>query len=310
MLISVFKSNQTIVNGLTALLFAFFCTLTFFFGAGLNPNITTGFRFLDFILLFFLVTGQAIYLNYIVNNYKLTRVDSHLTSLVFVLLNSVFLWFFELNWAVIANTFVVMALHQLFRLYGTKNHFSIIFNTGLLIGMAGMIYFPMALYMLVFCMFLIYTTTPTWRDFVIAFIGFFVPTAYYIIYQIIVKTGLIINYNTDVQHLFAVSWETLAPVHQLQLLGWAIVFVFALIYLLATIGSSVIKKRKLLMMTLLMLVVGLNSLWLNQYDFSATLLIISIPISIIMAIFFQNIKKIWLAEIIFLCLLIVLILGY
>ena len=310
MLIGVFKSNQKLINGLTVLLLSLLWIPAFFLDNGTHGLISTGVWWLDLFLMIFLLACQSIYLNYLASEYKLVKDNSHLTSLIYVILNSCFLWFFELNAVVIANTFVLIALHQLFRIYGTKNHFSLSFGTGLLLGLAGLIYFPMFAYFILLWAFLIYTTTPTWRDFFVSLIGLSLPIVYYIVYKFVFGDLLMLNLSDYLNQIFVINWETFTAFNQLFLIGLLLIFGFALLKLVAVINSSVVKTSKLLIMAVLMLVLGFGSLFLNQYDFLATFLMTSIPVAIIIANFFQNLKKVWLAEVLFLCLMILMILGY
>lgn len=310
MLIGLFKSNQKIINGLTILLVLLLWIPSFFSDNEVYGLTFTGMRWLDLLLMLSLIICQAIYLNFIVSEYKLVKDNSHLTSLIYVILNSCFLWFFELNTVVIANTVVLMALHQLQRVYGTTNNFSISFGAGLLVGIAGLIYPPMFIYFILLWAFLIYTTTPTWRDFVVSLLGFCVPLVYYIVYKFVFDDLTSINIADYLSQIFVVSWGSFTLFNQLFLIGLFLVLVFSLLNLVVTISNSGVKTSRLLVMIALMFVLGLGGLFLNKYDFLATFLMVSIPVAIIVANFFQNLKKLWLAEILFLFLMVTMILGY
>ncbi len=89
-----------------------------------------------------------------------------------------------------------------------------------------------------------------------------------------------------------------------------IVTIMGMLNLFVTISNSIVKIRKMLVVVLLMLILGLLTMFLNKFDFIATLIVISIPLSIIVANFFQNIKRPWLAELLFSSLLVSVLLGY
>jgi hypothetical protein len=283
MLVRVFKSNQKIINGVTVLLLLLLWVPSFFSDAESLGIVSTGLRWLDLLLMMCLVICQAVYLNFIVSEYKLVKDNSHLTSLIYAILNSCFLWFFELNAVVISNTVVLLALHQLFRVYGTKNHFSISFGAGLLLGIAGLIYAPMFIYFILLWAFLVYTTTPSWRDFVVSLLGFCTPIVYYIVYEFVFGDLSIFSVDNYSNQTFIVSWENFTMLNQLFLIGLLFVLGAAILNLFATIGKSGVKISRLLVMVLLMLILGFGSLFLNQYDFLATFLVLSIPLAIIIA---------------------------
>ena len=97
MLIGVFKSNQKIINGVTVLLLSLLWIPAFFLDADLYGFSLTGLRWMDLVLMIFILACQAIYLNYLVSEYKLVKDNCHLTSLVFVILNSCYILMFEFN---------------------------------------------------------------------------------------------------------------------------------------------------------------------------------------------------------------------
>lgn len=309
MLIKVFKSNQKIINVLTVLLLLLLWIPAFFSNTVSLGLVSTGLRWLDLFLMMCLVICQAVYLNFVVSTYKLVKDNSHLTSLIYAILNSCFLWFFELNVVVLSNTVVLLVLYQLFRLYGTKNQFSISFGVGLLLGIAGLIYTPMFIYFILVWVFLAYTSTPSWRDFMVPLIGFCTPLVYYLVYKFIFDDLSTLSINEYLNQTFIVSWESFNSSNWFFFIGLLIVLVLALFNLFVTSRSGV-KTSRLLVMVLLMFILGLGSLFLNRYDFLATFLVISIPVAIIIANFFQNMKKVWLAEILFLYLLVTMVMGY
>jgi len=310
MLIRVFKSNQKIINVLTVLLLLLLWIPAFFSNTVSLGIVSTGLRWLDLFLMMCLVMCQAVYLNFVMSTYKLVKDNSHLTSLIYAILNSCFLWFFEFNVVVLSNTVVLLALHQLFRVYGTKNQFSISFGAGFLLGIAGLIYTPMFIYFILVWIFLVYTTTPSWRDFIVPLIGFCTPLVYSIVYKFISGDLSTLNVNDYLNQTFIVSWESFTPSNWFFFIGLLIVLGLALFNLFVTISKSGVKTSRLLVMVLLMFVLGFGSLFLNRYDFLATFLVLSIPMAIIIANFFQNMKKVWLAEILFFYLLVTMVLGY
>ena len=285
MLIKVFKSNQKIINVLTVLLLLLLWIPAFFSNTVSLGLVSTGLRWLDLFLMMCLVICQAVYLNFVVSTYKLVKDNSHLTSLIYAILNSCFLWFFELNVVVLSNTVVLLVLYQLFRLYGIKNQFSISFGVGLLLGIAGLIYTPMFIYFILVWVFLAYTSTPSWRDFMVPLIGFCTPLVYYLVYKFIFDDLSTLSINEYLNQTFIVSWESFNSSNWFFFIGLLIVLVLALFNLFVTSRSGV-KTSRLLVMVLLMFILGLGSLFLNRYDFLATFLVISIPVAIIIANFF------------------------
>lgn len=310
MLIGVFKSNQKVINGLAVLVLILLWIPAFFSDTTPIGLISAGLRWLDLVLLVFLLSFQAIYLNFIASEYKLVKDNSHLTSLIYVVLNSCFVQFFEFNTVVLANLFVLIALHQLYRLYGSKNNFSISFGAGLLIGLAGLLHFPMFVYFFLLWFVLIYTTTPNWRDFIVSLIGVILPVIYFVSYSFVMEDYSLISINHYINKTFVLSWENVTIYNQLYILGLILVLAIAIFSLFITLGREVVKTSKMLIVVMFMFAIGLISLFLNEYDFLATFLMLTVPLSIIIANFFQSLKKIWIAETMFFYLLVTMVLGY
>jgi hypothetical protein len=173
-----------------------------------------------------------------------------------------------------------------------------------------MIYFPSVVYFLLIWAVLIYMTTPVWRDFAVSLIGFVLPLIYYVTYFFVFKDLSELVFLTEHTKIFDFSFN--------ELLIWNKVFLFTLaslalvagFKLLASAGKSVARVRKMLIVVLLYCLTSIIALFLNQFDIIATLLLMTIPLSIMFANFFQHIKKTWLAETLFFVFIVVIALGY
>ncbi len=312
MLIGVFKSNQKILGVGVVLLTALFWLPSFFIEpeAEIVNAVLTGFRWLDLFISIVLISAQAVYLNIIVNEYKLVDDNTHLTSLVFVILNSSFLMLFNLNQVLIANTFVLFGMHQLLKLYDTRGGFALVFNAGFLMSMATVIYFPNAIFLLLLFVGLLYMFSPKWRDFLIALIGFSIPVIYMVSYHFVFGDGSSFELKDYVIKVFNIEWSNLTS------FGRTLCFIILGLVLLAFMRVSTnmnrggLRARKMLVVIFLMSFFGLGSLFFNGLDSLATFVVLTIPLSIIVANFFQSIKKKWLAELVFTVLLTGVIANY
>jgi hypothetical protein len=312
MLIGVFKSNQKLVNVVTLLLTIVLWLPVFFIDSKIESfsTITTGFKWLDVIIGILIITGQSIYLNVVVGQYKLIKDNSHLTSLMFVLLNSCFLYLLNLNQIIIANTFIIIAFHQILKLYNVKNSYALMFNASLLIAIATLVYFPNILYFLLLWVALIYNTTPKWRDFVISLIGLSIPILYFATYKFVFSNTL--NYSIDnyLINIYNAYWSDFQISSKIFFLILCLIVIMSFVSIFSSLNRSVLRVRKSLIIVVLMAVIGLSTLVLNQFDYIATLLVVSIPFSITVAIFFQELRKKWIAEILFLIFIGSLFFGY
>jgi hypothetical protein len=312
MLLRVFKSNEKLINGLILLL-PIFLALPFFFKSeqiDLLLVLSTGFKGLDISLVILLIAFQAIYLNSIVNSYKLVADNSHLTSLMFVVLNCSFLELFNLNLVLIGNTFVLLGIHQLLRLYDRKGGFALLFNAGFFISVALVIYFPNVVFLLFLWTGVLYMMSAKWRDFVITLIGFSVPIAYLLSYKFVVGDLSFFELGVDGIAIFNFSWGQLSVLGKILLSCILLTVFMAFMRVASSMNRGTIRTRKMFVIIFLMCLFGLLTLSLNGVDYLATFIVLTVPLSILMAKFFQQIKKQWLGELLFMTLLFLLIGNY
>jgi hypothetical protein len=312
MLIGVFKSNQRILSIVAVVLFAVLWSgLTLL---GLSNELTSSFAFgikwLDVFIGILLVSFQAIFLNYVVNESKLVNANTNLPSLMIVIVSSASIFIQEFNQILLANTLILLVFHQLLNLYNVNNKLSILFNTGLLVGISSLIYMPSLVFLPFIWLVLIYMTTPVWRDFAISLIGWALPIIYFVSYYYVVK---------DLEDLVLIQSEVRLFDKELgSYLFWNKVFFVLLIgfismgvfSLLKTSSRGTVRVRKMIVVVILWLGVAGTSIFLNKGDVVATILVAVVPLSIVLASMFQTIKRVWIAETLFVCLVAVILLGY
>ena len=123
----------------------------------------------------FLLLFQAIQINRLVSLNRLTSENSLFPGVFYLLLISCTIEFVPLQPQLIANTFIIMMLLDVFR--QTRNiqlHLDM-FNVGLWIGLASLFYFPYILFVLIGIIGVIYLRTYKWVDTMRAILGILVP---------------------------------------------------------------------------------------------------------------------------------------
>ena len=101
----------------------------------ISPHSTTG-----FVIGTILVFLQAVTLNVIVGKYRIANEISLLPGMFFVLLSSAFSEFLYLSPLILANTFYIIVLMELFSTYRKYSAAGAIFNIGLWVGVASLFY--------------------------------------------------------------------------------------------------------------------------------------------------------------------------
>lgn len=104
------------------------------------------------ILCFLLLYIQALMINYLINEQRMTLRQTYLPAMSFLLITSLFPEWNFLSSPLMASFFIILSFILLFRLYNVEVASGSIFNIGLLLGIASFIYFPSVAYAL--CIFL------------------------------------------------------------------------------------------------------------------------------------------------------------
>lgn len=314
MLVGIFKSNQRIISvfiiGLTILLWIPSLMLEasevipnrhFLFD--FSPYLLKEIKWLGDLLFILMIGGQGIYINYIVNKYKLLKNETHLTALIFVVINTGLYSIEFLNPVIISNTFVLLVLHQLFRMYNLHSAYSLLFNVGLLISIACLVYFPIIVLFPLVWLVLMYTRKPVWRDFVISLMGFLLPFIFIAAYYYLADKKLELDFLEIQQPYFSLTGNDFLEENKIYFFVVGGIALYSVFSFFREMAHNITRIRKRLMVVLWLLGVVLFSLMLNSSDYSAVYLLITIPLSIIMTTLFQGIKKSWWAELLFLILL-------
>jgi hypothetical protein len=318
MLLQIFKSNQTIVGLIVVLLSVLLWIPGFFVSQALilesgavafnGVNFLFEPRWLNVLLTSLLISGQAIFLNSIINSHKVLKSNTFLVALFYVLINGSAFVLFSLNLILIVNTFILLMLHQLFLLYNASQANGTLFNLGLFVGVASVLYHPLIVLfpLTIFC--IAYIRTPKGKDFLILIIGFLVPFFYWVTYLYLTNHLVTTIDNYFLYHRDAVDKGIAFNNYFLYVLG--ILTLAAFFNLITTLGRKVVKTRKLLITVLLLIIVSATTFLFKSQDFRATYLLLSVPIAILLAHFFLDMKRKMLAELMFVVLLVSLVLGY
>ncbi|MBL4667717.1 MAG: hypothetical protein JKY30_00435 [Flavobacteriales bacterium] len=315
MLIGVFKSNQKVVSVLVIILSIFLWIPSFWLDTNevlkinnlpfyLNQGV------ISFTISSLLIGIQGVYLNYIVNEFKLLVNRTSLPGLFFVVFNAGISLILVFTPIIIVNTLIIVVVHSFFLVYNKDNAFGLSFNVGFVLSIASLIYFPSIVLFPLFWFVLLYLKSPNWRDFIISILGFLVPVIFYISYYFInsnleMLIGLKYNYQ-----IFSTDFTN--DKSQIGFIFFYVVFVLGVMAVantIKTISTQIVSVRKNIL-----ILAGLAFLliitWCLTADAIAVYILITIPIAVFFAIFFNNIKRKWLAELLFTCLLGSIIIGY
>lgn len=229
-----------------------------------------------------LILLNALGLNYLFNANVFYEKNTYIVSLLYVVLMSFYHSFYQLNGVIIAQSFLILTLFQLFRLENNADGRSTCFNGGLFFGIAASFH-PSLIFVYPLLWFMILRIRPfVWREIVLSIIAFAVPLIYGFSYAIWKEEQVHWNFiETSINYV------------QKQLIFLSSMALFVLSGLLSLYGlrtrnsASSIRFRKLTSIVLLFLLIGIGLgvieiIFLKQYEwfsFSTISLALFLPFS-------------------------------
>ncbi|MDX2001578.1 MAG: DUF6427 family protein [Chitinophagales bacterium] len=246
-----------------------------------------------------LVFIQALMITQILNDIKFFNKSTYVPGVIYIVMASMFREFLFLSPVLIANTFIILTFGRLFSMYRQHSAFKEVYDTGLLIGISTLIYFPSVVLFIAMLIALGLLRSFIWREWLVGFFGLITP--YYLAFVGLFLSGGLkkfIDYQFgSVLYGFNSGIEFSLPV---QILGGIMVmlfigsfFVFQNNYL-----KSPIQVRKYLVLTAWMLIL-LSVSFLFKYTMSLNhFLIITVPLSLVISYFILNVKRWYVAEVV------------
>jgi len=270
----------------------------------LTNEITSG------VIALILIILQAFYLIYINKVYNFISQRTYLTSLLFVLISSAYLNLHYLHPAIIANIFVLLTIVEIFSSYKKPKVYSASFNSGFLIATAGLFYVNAN-----FLIFFVFTSllilhSFNWREWFAAILGFLTPYLF---------TLFIYYYNGNLQEL-SIVYEAIIN-HSSPKINWplsyyiftgilALIGLFSVFKLSTTYSNNKISTRNYF--TLFSILLAILSLIFFIIPFASIelIVILSIPLSYLIANYYLSNANKWVQDISFLWLIVAFIFFY
>ena len=316
MLVNIFKSNQKVISLFVILLSVLLWVPSFWIEQEqlINKDSIPFYisnKVLIFLISSLLIGAQGVYLNFIVNEFKLLKTQTHLPALFFVLLNVGISSLLTFTPLIVVNTLLLFVLHQGFLIYNQNKAFSLAFNIGFVIAVATLIYFPVIILFPLIWISLLYTKPSNFRELLIAVLGFMVPIAFYVAYYFVTDQLLkLITFDWGGNRIFYLDMLQASYLRNSFFYVLYAVGVLAGLFAVRTFSQHVVKVRKYLVILFLFLILSLATMLLNSSDAIASYILMTIPLTVFYAAYFISIKRKWLAELIFTVLIIALVVGY
>jgi hypothetical protein len=131
---------------------------------------------------FLLLYVQALMVNYLVNEYRMTAKQTYLPAMAYILITSLLPEWNRFSSPLLANTFVIWMFVKLFRLYNSPDARAQVFNIGLLAGISSYIYLPSVLFSICMVLGLMILKPFRFNELALFLLGGLTPYYFYAIY--------------------------------------------------------------------------------------------------------------------------------
>lgn len=272
------------------------------FGNLLSSNV-----YFNLIVSALLVFLQSTILVSLLGFFKVQDFKGFLAAWLYVLLMHMFPSFVFLSPELIALTFILLAFSSIVFTEESRNKTKTIFTSGLFIGLAAGFWLPSTFFIIVGLYAILRTSYYSLRDVLLLLIGFFVPFIYVFAYLYIVDIPLNALYGFQMnqfhfdfyQHGQLLSYYVLLLI---ILLSIQVVFKFL---------NKLLTKEKVFFQLIFFYILCFIILLFFQNENNIDLLLLLIfPTSIFLSVYFNRIKRNFVAESLHLILLLTIIVNF
>lgn len=134
-----------------------------------------------FILYHAIVLLQAIRLNFVLNDLKMFQQSSYVVAMTYILLTAILPQWSSISPALLANLLLIWLFTRLCRLYNHPSPKTLLFNTGLIVGLSFIFYHPTAILLLVVLFALVEVRPFNIAEWVVLIMGILLP--YYFLFS-------------------------------------------------------------------------------------------------------------------------------
>jgi hypothetical protein len=243
---------------------------------------------------------SAFLLNYIVNHNNLIARKTYLPALFFLIYNAFCGELLCLSAGSLANFLIIVACHQLFNTYRKESALSEVFNSGMLIGISSLIYFPsLILFLFVWITLVIYRPF-IWQEYAVSLLGLLLPLVYYVVYNLwFNKLGSV---WTETTHTHLAFKPTLFETSNAYIFLYTVFGIIILSALFRVANSTVVlplkSKKGISLLFWCFLLAAVAALFNPFFDITAFKMT-TIGLSVFSANLFIQIKKNWVGEMLF-----------
>lgn len=238
------------------------------------------------------VVIQAILISMMMQGYKIISKPSLLPAMVFILLCSLFPVMLTNTPLIITGFFIIWILFKIFSAYNKPKADNIYFDTGLLNGVASVLYFPAILFSIYSLLSLVRIRTTTFREFVLFITGIFI--IYFLVGTAIFWFDLFPQFM-DTQFFGSITFIAITSIftkiNSIKFIIIGIVLVMSLLFYSNKFSTNLIQVRRYLGSFVMLFIFSILTLLLNKFPGDSGLYFILITTAIFIGYYFFHSPK-------------------
>ncbi|MCE2787011.1 MAG: DUF6427 family protein [Sphingobacteriales bacterium] len=252
----------------------------------------------------FLVSTQAILINYISSRHNILYKETYMPGLMFVLLSSIFPEQSELTPQLVSNFFIMVLLLRLCYLYESANPLLLMLDSGFYLGVGLLFNYDLIIFLPFILISVIIFTSFNLRYLIVSVLGIALPIyltvgVFYLTDHLNELMGYVKqSFEKDILRAAIKRFDYLVP--------FAIIFPVSVVSgfnLQQNFFRNKVKTRRIIQTLALMLLFGVAGLFVENNNFVYALYYLNVPLAIIFGYFFISDKRFLLKEGLFLLLI-------
>ncbi len=248
--------------------------------------------FLYPLLTFTLLYTQAVSLNRVINSQRLLNKTNYLTGMSYLLITSLFSEWNHLSPALIINSLLIWVFAELCKLHNNQNPKTMLFNVGIITGLATFLYFPAIAFCLLIIAGLLITRPFRLQEWLMVVLGMLAP--YYFMFSWLYLKDRLADYR-----LPEIGLATPTPNgNTLALIAIVVLFftmTVGVYFIRLNMRRQLVHSRKSWNLVFLYLLVALSIPFLNETRNFDYWILAAVPVSVIAAAAFLYPERKWFA---------------
>lgn len=279
----------------------FSAALKSIFGTSLLPGVYFNIIF-SAILIFF----QSYLLSSILSFFKIEDFKGFLAAWLYVLMMHMFPSFVFLSPELIALSFILLSFRTIVNAEDSRSKNKVIFSSGLYIGLAACFWLPSTFFILC-TLFFLNSYRSKIRHVLLLFIGFFVPYFYVLVYLYIT------NQSFGLVSLFQINQFQFQFYQPSQLLSYYILLFIILLSIpssLKFLNKLLMREKKFFQLVFVYILCFVIVFFFQKENDINVMMPLMFPVAIFTSVYFNRIKRIFVAESLHLILLLTIIVNF